>query len=81
MQTEKYMYVFAHWIGFPMSEYGGVWAVIASSHEECLEILKNERLPESDIDCVTVEWLKKNSTAFKLADSSEESKVVIKFVT
>lgn len=36
----KYIYVGDYWVPFPSSEYGGMWAVIASDDQECAEILE-----------------------------------------
>lgn len=36
----KFIYVGDYWVPFPSSEYGGMWAVIASDEQECAEILE-----------------------------------------
>jgi len=38
----SYMYIVQFWEEFPASEYGGLFAVIAGSEEECVDILLME---------------------------------------
>ena len=33
------LYIVEHWIPFPMSEYGGVWILIADSDEQAVDML------------------------------------------
>ena len=37
----KFLYVVDHYVPFPSSEYGGLWNVIAESHEECFDLITN----------------------------------------
>jgi hypothetical protein len=34
------IYVGSYWVDFPMSEYGGIWAVVAKDEEQLFGILK-----------------------------------------
>ena len=36
------LYLVDYWVPFPSSEYGGIVAVLASSDEECFDILSND---------------------------------------
>ena len=33
------LYIVEHWIPYPMSEYGGVWILIADSDEQAVDML------------------------------------------
>ncbi len=37
--TQKFFYIVDHYVPFPSSEYGGIWNVIASTHEECFDLI------------------------------------------
>ena len=39
---QKYFYVVDHFVGWPHSEYGGIWNVIAESDDECFDIIAEE---------------------------------------
>ena len=41
----KYLYIVDYWVPFPSSEYGGVINVIASSEDECYDLLSDSREP------------------------------------
>jgi len=40
--NDKFLYVVDYWVPFPLSEYGGVINVIASSDQECFNLLSEE---------------------------------------
>ena len=40
--TQKFLYIVDHYIPFPLSEYGGIWNVIAENDEECFDIIATE---------------------------------------
>jgi hypothetical protein len=35
----KFLYIFSDWVPFPRSEYGGLIVALASSDEECMDLL------------------------------------------
>ena len=37
------MYIGSYWVDFPMSEYGGMWAVVARDDEQLFDILKESQ--------------------------------------
>jgi len=37
------IYIGSYWVDFPMSEYGGMWAVVAKDENECFDILKESQ--------------------------------------
>ena len=76
----KYFYVVNHFVGFPQSEYGGIWNVIAETDDECFDLIvvdDNESYPEYYVN------LRSNvskADRFALAEN-EESRVVERFLT
>ena len=39
---QKFLYIVDHFIPFPLSEYCGIWNVVAKSDEECFDLLVAE---------------------------------------
>ena len=39
--AQKFLYIVDHAIGFPSSEYGGIWNVIADNDDECFNLISN----------------------------------------
>ena len=39
--ASKYLYIVDHFCPFPVSEYGGIWNVIATDDEECFDLITN----------------------------------------
>jgi hypothetical protein len=37
------IYIGSYWVDFPMSEYGGMWAVVAKDEEDLFEVLKESQ--------------------------------------
>jgi hypothetical protein len=37
------IYIGSYWVDFPMSEYGGMWSVVAKDENECFDILKESQ--------------------------------------
>ena len=40
--ASKYLYIVDHFCPFPVSEYGGIWNVIATDDEECFDLIVAE---------------------------------------
>jgi hypothetical protein len=40
--AQKYLYIVDHYIPFPISEYGGLWNVVAESDDECFDLITAE---------------------------------------
>jgi hypothetical protein len=38
----KYLYIVEHFLPFPISEYSGIWNVIAKSDNECFDLIVAE---------------------------------------
>jgi len=76
----KSLYVVNYWVGFPSSEYGGVFNVIAKDDAECHDLLLNWRdeYEESFDDRIMANVVK--APRFALLDE-EESRIVDFFVT
>ena len=49
--AQKFFYVVSHAIGFPSSEYGGLWNVIAENDDECFNLISNHYEYEGYEDC------------------------------
>jgi len=81
IEKMKYFYVVNHYVPFPLSEYGGLWNVIAKNDDECFDLMV-----AADVNNHYEKYysdLKENicnSQTFELADS-EESRVVESFTT
>jgi hypothetical protein len=79
--AQKYLYVVDHFVGFPSSEYGGLWNVIAQNEEECFDLISQQ-----DVYSDYSKYFGKlreniqNSQYFPLLEN-EESRVVESFTT
>jgi hypothetical protein len=40
--TQSYLYIVEHFLPFPISEYSGLWNVIAKDDNECFDLIVNE---------------------------------------
>lgn len=40
--AQKYLYIVEHFLPFPISEYSGLWNVIAKDDNECFELIVKE---------------------------------------
>jgi len=79
---KKFFYVVDHAIPFPISEYGGVWNVIASNDDECFDLISNDSAYDGYDDCLSN--LRSNiikASVFELAYDSQESRIVTSFLT
>lgn len=77
----KYIYVGDYWVPFPSSEYGGMWAVIASDDQECAEILERNSTSLFNKEYVTeIREAVEKARRFELAENVE-SGVVDMFFT
>jgi hypothetical protein len=71
---QKFLFIGEYWVKFPRSEYGGMWSVIASSEEECIELLK--KLDEfNDEYHYNIEHEVKNSKVFQIEDGFDSGVV------
>jgi len=76
----KFLYIVDHFAPFPISEYGGVWNVIAENDDECFDLI-SEHDNEDNVE--SYGRLRENimkSNKFALHDE-EESRVVDSFLT
>tara|TARA_B100000925_G_scaffold33189_1_gene22000 strand:+ start:2989 stop:3222 length:234 start_codon:yes stop_codon:yes gene_type:complete len=76
----KYLYLVDHFIGFPASEYGGVWNVVAENDEQCFDVVVCE---DDDLNIGCYGKLRENiskAPRFALVDE-ERSRVVLSFIT
>ena len=68
--NDKFLYVIDYWVPFPTSEYGGVINVIASSDQECFELLSEEEsFPENYGHLIMENVI--NATKLRLAEDYE----------
>lgn len=76
----KYLFIVDHFISFPQSEYGGMWNVVASTDEECFDLITEA---DDNFNISDYSKLRDNITkADKYALVDElESKVVSSFLT
>ena len=40
--TQSYLYIVEHFLPFPISEYSGLWNVIAKNDNECFDLIVSE---------------------------------------
>ena len=40
--AQKYLYIVSHYVPFPISEFGGLWNVVAESDDECFDLITAE---------------------------------------
>jgi hypothetical protein len=40
--TQRYLYIVEHFLPFPISEYSGIWNVIAKDDNECFDLIVSE---------------------------------------
>lgn len=76
--TQKFLYIIPYWVGFPLSEYGGLVNVIGSTDEEVLTLLQ-AGADEWESNNLTIEWINK-SERFELLNPIE-SRIVRTFLT
>jgi len=80
MTTQKFMYLVEHAITYPNSD-GGLWNVIASSDEECFDLISNTE--EYEFYTQYLSHLRENikkAPVFPL-DGEYESEIVESFLT
>ena len=77
--NDKFLYVIDYWVPFPLSEYGGVINVIASSDQECFELLSEEESFPEDYGYLIMENVI-NATKLRLTDDYE-SDIIEAFIT
>lgn len=78
--TQKYLYIVDHFVGFPQSEYGGVWNVVAESDDECFDLISKVDNGDYEECYVNLRNNVAKAPRFALADAVE-SEVVDRFVT
>ena len=68
--NDKFLYVVDYWVPFPTSEYGGIVNVIASSDQECFNLLSEEEsFPENHGHLIMENVI--NATKLRLAEDYE----------
>ena len=76
----KFLYIVDHFAPFPISEYGGVWNVIADNDDECFDLISAY---DNEDNVESYGRLRENimkSNKFALLDE-EQSRVVDSFLT
>jgi len=68
--NDKFLYVIDYWVPFPLSEYGGVINVIASSDQECFQLLSEEESFPDKYGYLIMENVI-NATKLRLAEDYE----------
>lgn len=41
--AQKFLYIVEHYLPFPISEYSGIWNVIAEDDDECFDLITSEQ--------------------------------------
>jgi hypothetical protein len=81
----KIMYIVDYWEPFPRTEYGGLFAVVASDDNECFELLKSRCYYRSGDDKDAKNLLVKNAInkakKFALLDPTTPSEIVEEMLT
>jgi hypothetical protein len=79
--TQKYFFVVLHAIPFPVSEYGGLYNVIAENDDECFDLISNHYEYNGYEDCFgKLRENVINAPRFALVNE-EESRIVESFTT
>jgi hypothetical protein len=78
--SNKYLYIVDHFAKFPVSEYGGIWNVIAKDDNECFDLIKEYDEGFHEEFYVNLREKVVNARTFALAND-EESRVVESFTT
>jgi hypothetical protein len=76
---KKYVYLVKWWRPFPVSEYGGLIALIASDEKECRLVLER-RFPEPQYKSALAAAIF-DATRLELTDSSVKCEILEAFVT
>jgi hypothetical protein len=80
MMTQKFLYLVDHFVGFPQSEYGGVWSVIAEDDNEWFDLITEVDNGSYEECYVNLRNNVCKAPRFALADAVE-SEVVDRFIT
>ena len=40
--AKKFLYIVSHYVPFPISEFGGLWIVVAESDDECFDLITTQ---------------------------------------
>jgi len=78
--AQKFLYLVDHFVGFPQSEYGGVWNVIAENDDECFDLISEVDNGEYEDCYVNLRNNIVKAPRFALADAVE-SEVIDRFIT
>lgn len=78
--AQKFLYLVDHFVGFPQSEYGGVWNVIAENDDECFDLISNVDNGDYEDCYVNLRNNIVKAPRFALADTVE-SEVIDRFIT
>jgi hypothetical protein len=76
----KFLYIVDHFVGFPQSEYGGVWNVIAENDDECFDLISEDDDGVYEECYVNLRNNIVKAPRFALADVVE-STVIDRFIT
>ncbi len=76
----KYLYLVDHFVNFPRSEYGGLWAVVAQDDNECFDLIKDYDNEFNEDFYVNLREKVVNARTFELVEE-EQSRVVESFTT
>jgi len=76
----KFLYIVDHFVGFPQSEFGGVWNVIAENDDECFDLISEVDNGGYEECYVTLRNNIVKAPRFALADAVD-SEVIDRFIT
>jgi len=78
--AQKFLYLVDHFVGFPQSEYGGVWNVIAENDDECFDLICEDDNGQYEDCYVNLRNNIVKALRFTLADDLD-SEVIDRFIT
>jgi hypothetical protein len=79
--AQKFLYIIDHYEPFPVSEYGGLWNVIADNDEECFNLIIEKDYRSVEKYYSNLRQNINKSTIFTLGEGSGASRVVEYFIT
>lgn len=78
--TQKFLYIVDHFCVFPVSEYGGLWNVVAENDNDCFDLIVEHDEGFNQSSYVTLREKVLNARKFALLED-EQSRVVEAFYT
>lgn len=76
----SYLFIVDHFVPFPSSEYGGIWAVVAQDEEDCFDLITQR---DNEVNSKHYGKLRENiqNSRWFCLDKDQESEIVESFIT